>query len=179
MTRFAARLLDAGILLLLNVVINGYFAVMWWREARPWFDEVMARAQAGQSTLDAAPTERLAWISLAILVVATLIWFAYEVPSTANTGRTLGKQIMRIQVIPTEGEGQLTMGRSFRRWNPMGMSLLTLFCCWPLAFVFPILDVIFVATDRYLHQALHDRSARTYVVNALPKAPESKKEVPS
>lgn len=166
MTRLAARLLDLVFLLLVNVLVNGWLVVQWWREARPWFDEVMARYEAGESTTDVATGERFGSLGFAILFIATLLWFAYEVPSTATSGRTLGKRIMGIQVISTDGSGTLSFGRSVRRWNPLGITLLLITCCGPFAVVFAILDAVFVATDRYLHQALHDRSARTYVVTA-------------
>ncbi|MBB5870720.1 putative RDD family membrane protein YckC [Allocatelliglobosispora scoriae] len=174
--RIAARLLDVAILTVITVALNAWFVVLWWREALPWFNTMTAEAEAGRSPWEVEQPDRMVWLLYAMLLVTTLAWFAYEVPSTANTGRTLGKRIMRIQVIPIEGEGQLTMGRAFRRWNPMGTSFLLFSCCGPFAFVIPVLDVIFIATDRYLHQALHDRSAQTYVVNDPPRVPDSKKE---
>jgi len=178
--RLAARLIDAFVLLALNVAVNGWFAYLLWQDLLPYADAWAANAKnpdTATSPWDITPPERTSWLILTIVAIFTLLWFAYEVPSTANHGRTLGKRLMRIQVIPMEGEGKLTMGRSIRRWNPMGITPLLLLCCGilaPLALILPFLDNLLVVTDRYLHQALHDRSARTYVVNA-PK----KEEVPS
>ena len=53
-----------------------------------------ASAQPPQPS-HAAPSHLL----LAMLFVATALWFAYEVPAIGNTGQTLGKRLMRIKVV--------------------------------------------------------------------------------
>ena len=39
--------------------------------------------------------------------VACALWFAYEVPAVANTGQTLGKRMLGIQVVGVEGAARL------------------------------------------------------------------------
>jgi hypothetical protein len=53
----------------------------------------------------------------------------------------------------------------------MGLPTLLWSCCG-LGFVLQFIDALFVAIDRPLHQALHDKSALTVVVNVPRHGPE-------
>ena len=45
---------------------------------------------------------RSSYLILTILVVATALWFAYEVPALANSGQTLGKRLLQVKVVKIE-----------------------------------------------------------------------------
>jgi uncharacterized RDD family membrane protein YckC len=100
---------------------------------------------------------------LMMIVVTTAVWFAYEVPSSANSGQTLGKRLMRIKVVRLEADERLGFGRAMRRWSRLGLPTL-LWVCYGIGFILQLLDCLFVAIDRPLYQALHDKAAATVVV---------------
>lgn len=83
---------------------------------------------------------------------------------------------------PTAGTGTsgpaepppLGFGRSFRRWNAMGLPALA-WLCYGIGFLLQLMDIMFAVFDKRLRQALHDRSAYTAVI-ALPARPPAPKE---
>jgi uncharacterized RDD family membrane protein YckC len=161
--RLAARFIDALAVLGLNVVVNGWFIYQWWRDIAPYITEFLRRAQASQPTGDIPQPQRASGLEFAILFIGVALWFAYEVPALANTGQTLGKRLLGLKVVRVEADTPLGYGRAIRRWNPIGLPTLL----WPcgIGFVLQFMDCLFVAIDRSpLHQALHDRSAATVVV---------------
>lgn len=163
--RLLARLVDIGLVSLLNLVVNGWFAYQFWQEVAPVFSEVWRRAQVGDTSTEGLPTagEQAGNLLLAMVFIAAALWFAYEVPAVANTGQTVGKRLLRIKVVRLESPDALSFGRSFRRWNTMGFPVL-LWWCFGVGFLLQALDAMFVLIDRPLHQALHDKSAHTAVV---------------
>jgi uncharacterized RDD family membrane protein YckC len=165
--RLLARLVDIGIVLVLNVVVNGWFVYQLWLDLAPVFSEIWQRAQAGNTSAEGLPDPGDAGnLMLAIVVIAAALWFAYEVPAVANTGQTIGKRLLRIKVVRLESPDPLSFGRSFRRWNTMGFPTV-LWYCFGIGLLIQLVDAIFVVFDRPLHQALHDKSAHTTVV-AIP-----------
>jgi uncharacterized RDD family membrane protein YckC len=88
------------------------------------------------------------------------------VPSTGQTGQTLGKRLMHIRVMPLEGDHQLGGRRALRRFLPMGLPMLAWWCL--IGFVIQFIDAISPSFNRPLHLALHDIYAATVVV-ALPR----------
>jgi uncharacterized RDD family membrane protein YckC len=170
--RLLARLVDGLLLLGLNVVVNGWFVYRLWLEIEPTVTEIWRRAAVGDTSTEGIPLlgERVPDLLLTILVIATALWFAYEVPAVANTGQTPGKRLLRIKVMRMESTEPLSFGRSFRRWNTMGFPTL-LWYCFGVGLVLQLIDVLFVPFDRPLHQALHDKSAQTVVVAVPATAP--------
>ncbi|HEX6685830.1 MAG TPA: RDD family protein [Candidatus Limnocylindrales bacterium] len=165
--RFAARVIDFGALLLLNAVVNGYFVYLFMLDAVPFSQSYVNARMAG----DPAPKvpERLSTLIIVILLLAMALWFAYEVPATAQSGQTLGKRLYDIKVVRVENLEPIGFLRAWRRWNPLGGPLLLFICCGPFIVILQALDVMFVPLDRMQRMALHDRSAGTYVVQ-LPKS---------
>jgi len=157
--RFLARLVDITVVVLLNVVVNGWFAYQWWRTVEPAFRTWWSTGTADAATLP----ERASWLLYTIMFVGLALWFAYEVPAVASTGQTLGKRLVGITVMRLESPEPLGFRRSMRRWNRMGLPTLLWPCC--VGFVLQIVDNLFVAIDRPLHQAIHDKAALTVVVN--------------
>jgi len=168
--RLVARFIDIGIVLLLNIVINGWFVWQYVQEMWPTFAEIWRRSLAGDRSTEGLPMagDRANGLQIAIVLLAAAIWWAYEVPSTADTGQTVGKRVMRIKVVLVERDGHLGFGRSFRRWNTLGLPTMLWLCC--IGFLLQLIDCLYVLFDRPLRQALHDKSAQTVVV-ALPVAP--------
>jgi uncharacterized RDD family membrane protein YckC len=165
--RLAARVIDFGAVLLLNVLVNGWFVYLLLQDFVPWWQSAM------NALVENAPTpkmpERVGTLLLVITFLAMALWFAYEVPATAQTGQTLGKRLYDIKVVRVENLEPLGLLRAWRRWNPLGAPLFLFVCCGPFAFVLQALDVLFIPLDRMQRMALHDRTAGTYVVQ-LPKS---------
>ncbi|WJK41132.1 RDD family protein [Solwaraspora sp. WMMA2056] len=171
--RLAARLIDISVVLLLNIVINGWFVWQFVVESWPVWAEIWQRSLAGDRSTDGLPqvTERASGLQMVIILLAAAIWWAYEVPAVANTGQTLGKRLTRLKVVPVEPGGQLGFARSFRRWNTLGLPTLLWICC--VGFVLQFIDCVYLLFDRPLRQALHDKSARTVVVQLPAGVPAS------
>jgi uncharacterized RDD family membrane protein YckC len=164
--RTAARLVDIGIVFLLNVLVNGWFVYLYWLEISPPIREAWRQALAGEELSELPATgDQAGSLPLVIVIIAAALWFAYEVPAVANSGQTIGKRLLGIRVVRLEQAGPVGFGRSFRRWNPMGLPTL-LWCCG-IGFVLQIIDVVFALADRPLQQALHDKSAHTVVISVV------------
>jgi uncharacterized RDD family membrane protein YckC len=171
-SRFVARIVDVLAVLLLCVIANAWFAVQFWRGFAPYITEAWRRVMAGDSNTEGLPTpaESTGTLLLMMLVATTAVWFAYEVPGSANSGQTLGKRLLGIKVVRVESEERLGFGRAFRRWGRLGLPTL-LWSCWGIGFLLQIIDCLFVAIDRPLRQALHDKAANTVVVRVPHLAP--------
>jgi uncharacterized RDD family membrane protein YckC len=165
-TRFMARLVDILILGALSVVANGYFAYQWWVKMEPTI-----RAMADQGVFFnpnaegvPSPPGSATTLEFTILLVTMALWFAYEVPAIANRGQTLGKRLFAVKVVRIESTEPIGFRRAWRRWNPLGLPTLFWPCCG-IGFLMQLVDCLFVAIDRPLRQAIHDKSAGTVVVD--------------
>ena len=167
--RLVARLIDIAAVLLLNVVVNGWFAYQWAKEFAPFYRDAIDRINAGGSAFDSqASSPRLEGLLWAMLITCTLVWLAYEAPAIAGSGQTLGKRIMRIKVVAVENTEPLGFGRAFMRWARLGL-WTPAWGCLGFGFLMQFIDSISPAFDPLLRQASHDKRARTVVV-ALPPA---------
>jgi uncharacterized RDD family membrane protein YckC len=164
--RLVARMLDILAVLLLNVVVNGYFAYEWAKEFAPLYRDALNAVQNGRSAFDSVqPTGRMEGLFWAMLIIATLLWLVYEAPAIASSGQTLGKRIMRIRVVAVESTEPLGFGRAFGRWAQLGLWTPAWNC--GIGFIIQFIDAISPVFDPKLRQAFHDKTARTVVV-ALP-----------
>ncbi|MFJ6196021.1 RDD family protein [Micromonospora sp. NPDC092111] len=163
--RLLARLIDFGAVFLLNAVVNGWFVWRYVEETAPYLREAGRRALAGDSSREGLPEigEQVNGLRIAILVIATALWFAYEVPSMASGGQTLGKRLLRIRAVPVEADQPLGFGRATRRWSTLGMPTLLWFCCG-FGLLLQFVDAVSALFDHPLRQALHDKRAQTVVV---------------
>lgn len=162
--RFLARLIDIAAVLVLNLIVTSYLIYLWIQETAPYWRAAWQDSQTG--TISGGPTmssrgSQLLWV-ITLLIMAT--WAAYEVPAIGNSGQTLGKRIMGIQVIPLEGIHRLGYWRAFRRWTTLGLPVLLWTCL--IGFVFQFIDCLSPLINRPLRMALHDRSAGTVCVVA-------------
>lgn len=160
--RFMARLVDVLVVLVLASIANVWFAIEFWRNFQP----LITWAMRQPVDFDAVPatTERAFEMMILMGVVLTAVWFAYEVPASANSGQTLGKRIFGIRVVREEADERLGFGRSFRRWFRLAWPTPFWVACYGLPILLQIVDCLFVVIDRRAHQALHDRISRTLVV---------------
>jgi len=170
--RLVARLIDISIVFLLNVLVNGWFVWRFVQEIEPISREINRwLASGGTGPLTVPQASRQAdWLQVVILLIAVALWFAYEVPSVANTGQTFGKRVMGIKVVPVSETERVSFGRSFRRWNMLGLPVFLWSCCG-IGFLIQLLDCGLPAIDRPLRQALHDKRAQTVVVQLARTAP--------
>ncbi|MEO3817438.1 RDD family protein [Plantactinospora sp. B24E8] len=167
--RLVARLIDISIVFLLNVVVNGWFVWRFVQEIEPLSQELSRRWLNGEASTANLPqaSPQADGLQVVILLIAVALWFAYEVPSVANSGQTLGKRLMGIKVVPVTETEQLGFGRSFRRWNMLGLPVFLWSCCG-IGFLIQLLDCGLAVFDRPLRQTLHDKRAMTVVVQ-LPR----------
>jgi uncharacterized RDD family membrane protein YckC len=166
-SRFMARFVDTLAVVVLAAVANIWFAREFWRNFQPVLDAALANPSAdawstpnGQRTLEMASL---------MLLVLTAVWFAYEVPSSANSGQTLGKRIFGIKVVRLETDERLGFGRSFRRWFRAAWPTPFWIACIGVPILLQAIDCIYGAFDRPAHQTLHDKVANTVVVQ-VPRA---------
>ena len=164
--RLVARLIDILAVLLLNVVVNGWFVYQWAKEFVPMYRATLDEMANGGSAWDVQASGRMDALLWAILIVATLLWLAYEAPSIASSGQTLGKRHMRIKVVPVENTKPLGFGRAFGRWARLGL-WTPAWGCAGIGFVLQLIDCLSPVFDQKLRQAFHDKTARTVVI-ALP-----------
>jgi uncharacterized RDD family membrane protein YckC len=168
--RLIARLIDFGIVFLLNAVVNGWFVWRYIEEISPYLREAVRRGLAGDSSTQGLPQpgEQTGGLQVVILLIATALWFAYEVPSMASGGQTFGKRVMRVRAVPVEADQPLGFGRALRRWSTLGLPTLLWYCCG-LGLLLQFVDAVSPLFDHPLRQALHDKRAQTVVVQ-LPRA---------
>ncbi|NLU77320.1 DUF2510 domain-containing protein [Micromonospora sp. HNM0581] len=176
--RLAARLIDFGVVLLLNALVNGWFVWRYVQELSAPLDEFWRRVQAQDRTTDPLPAagDQAGALVVTILLIATSLWLAYEVPSMAASGQTFGKRLLRVRAVPVEMDAPLGFGRALRRWNTLGLPTLLWYCCG-LGLLLQLIDALSPLFDHPLRQALHDKRAQTVVVR-LPRTPDDRTDPP-
>jgi len=159
--------------LLLNVVVNGWFAYQYWQETAPQLSDAIARTMTGEKVEPLTASSRQAYLEIVIVVLAAALWFAYEVPAIAGSGQTLGKRLMRIKVMRMESTEAIGFGRAIRRWNLLGLWTFLWYCL--IGFLIQLAVSLSPVFDWPLHRGIHDRSAATVVVR-LPRAEDPAKD---
>ncbi|GHJ46396.1 hypothetical protein Cs7R123_37380 [Catellatospora sp. TT07R-123] len=97
-------------------------------------------------------------VMIAIVGVLLLFTYLYYVEYQLRTnGRTLGKKLMKLQVVPVDPTQPLTRGDLAKRWGIQYVAA---------AFVpfLSYLDGLWQLWDKPLQQCLHDKVAKTVVV---------------
>ncbi|MFI7076982.1 RDD family protein [Micromonospora sp. NPDC049903] len=172
--RFGARLIDFGIVFLLNVFVNGIFVYWLVQEYATPLNEFWRRVEAQDRTTDPLPPagDQAGSLVVVILLLATALWLAYEVPAMAANGQTFGKRLLRVKAVPVEADAPLGFARALRRWNTLGLPTLLWYCCG-LGLLLQLIDALSPLFDHPLRQALHDKRAQTVVVQ-LPRTPDDR-----
>jgi len=163
-SRLAARLIDIAALILLNVLVNGYFFVQFYQEVQPMANAIAEALLNGQAAPDLVISDKARRIELIMTLISIGLWFAYEVPGTANNGQTLGKRLLGIKVARLDAHA-ITFWQSIRRWFIVALPAIIGACGWPLA----IIDYLWCTWDRPAQQCLHDKAVQTVVVLAPAK----------
>ena len=166
--RFAARMVDIGMVLLLNVFVNGWFVYRYVQEIWPYIQVTWARTQAGQSLEDVPGRRTSDSLAFTITLIAAGLWFAYEVPARRQH-RPDARQAavgLKVRHASTATRRSASAGRSGAGTCSVCATLL--WTCCGSASLFQFIDCCLVAVDQPLHQALHDKSAATVVVAPTP-----------
>ncbi|MEV0152660.1 RDD family protein [Micromonospora sp. NPDC050686] len=171
-SRLGARLIDFGIVFLLNALVNGWFVWRYLEELSPLLREAQRRVQSQERSTEPLPPpgEQSGMLLVVILLIAAALWLAYEVPSMAATGQTFGKRLTGVRAVPIEADQPLGFGRALRRWSTLGLPTLLWYCCG-LGLVLQFVDAVSPLFDHPLRQALHDKRALTVVVQVPRNAP--------
>ncbi|WFE95093.1 RDD family protein [Micromonospora sp. WMMD987] len=92
-----------------------------------------------------------------IFVVAFALSYVYQVEMMYKTGQTIGKRVMKIQVVPLDPAATLTRTVAAKRWAAaqIGGAVIP---------VFSYLDGLWQLWDKPWQQCLHDKFAGTIVV---------------
>jgi uncharacterized RDD family membrane protein YckC len=168
--RLVARIIDIGVLAVLNLVVNGWFLWQYAVEIAPAFEAWQSYLTRQTTEVPDQGSARAGYLRIVIILITAALWLAYEVPAVANTGQTLGKRVLGIRVVRVEEAGPIGFGRSLRRWNTLGLPTLLWPCCG-IGFVLQFVDAVYLLADRPLMQSLHDKSARTVVVRLAGPVP--------
>ncbi|RIV32636.1 RDD family protein [Micromonospora radicis] len=176
--RLTARLIDFAILFTLIGVVTYWFVKRLVAETAPFTDEFVRRVQEQDRTTEPLPAmgEQTGALIVVILLIATMLWLAYEVPAMASSGQTFGKRLVGVKAVPVEADKPLGFGRALRRWNTLGLPTLLWYCCG-LGLVLQLIDALSPLFDHPLRQALHDKRAQTVVVK-VPRTATDRTEPP-
>lgn len=98
-------------------------------------------------------------------LVAGVVAFLYYVLQHGRWGQTLGKRVMSLRVVRADDAGPISYGQA--AWRLLFAYLVSLATCG----VGGLIDVAWILWDRR-RQALHDKVARTVVVQAEPGMPD-------
>ncbi|CCH21766.1 RDD family protein [Micromonospora lupini] len=175
--RLVARLIDFGVVFALNVLVNGWFVWRWLDELMPYWREAFRRGMEGNTSTEGMPpiSEQTGLLQVVIVVIATALWLAYEVPAMAASGQTIGKRVMRIRAVPIAADQPLGFGRALSRWTTLGLPTLLWYCAG-LGLLLQLVDSLSPLFDHPLRRALHDKRAQTVVVEVpaqtTPPAPD-------
>jgi uncharacterized RDD family membrane protein YckC len=104
----------------------------------------------------AGPSPDGTGVMLVAIVATFLVYLLYEVVLVAVWGRTLGKQMMGLEVVRADDDGRPGLWRSFLRNLVPTVLLVAFFPLYPVPYV-----AAAVAKD---HRWPHDRLAGTRVV---------------
>jgi uncharacterized RDD family membrane protein YckC len=92
-----------------------------------------------------------------VIVFGLAISYLYSVEVMHRSGQTLGKRILKIQVIPLDPNLRLTRTMAVKRWA-------TEFLPGAFVAIYALLDGLWQLWDRPFQQTLHDKAAQTIVV---------------
>ncbi|MEV4824683.1 RDD family protein [Micromonospora sp. NPDC049274] len=163
--RLVARLIDFGLVFALNVLVNGWFVWRWLDELMPYWREAFRRGMEGNTSSEGMPpiSEQTGLLQVVIVLIATALWLAYEVPAMAASGQTIGKRLMRIRAVPLSADQPLGFGRALNRWTTLGLPTLLWYCAG-LGLLLQLVDSLSPLFDHPLRRAFHDKRAQTVVV---------------
>jgi len=96
-----------------------------------------------------------------IALFAILLRYVYEVEMMYRSGQTVGKRVMKLQVIPIDPAQRLTRGSATVRFLVSGV-------VGAVVPMFSLLDGLWQLWDKPFLQTLHDKAAQTVVIKLFP-----------
>ncbi len=155
-TRLLAYMIDSAVgSAVLMVIFVPIFVVVFFDFARTAADNPYATPDIGGFTT------RFLLVELALIVLALVGYYVYHVEVMHRTGQTLGKKLMKLQVVPIEPGARLTRGRAARRY------LVEIVAAMFVPF-FGLLNGLWQLRDKPYQQTLHDKAAQTVVIKVAP-----------
>ncbi|MFI0420159.1 RDD family protein [Spongiactinospora sp. 9N601] len=151
--RMAARIIDAVPFVVLYYILFAVFSALFGPA-----DVIAAAAVDGARAHTSLP-RLIAWL------ISGAAFAVYDVVLHSRYGRTLGKHVLRIRLIPAGG-GVLTTAALAKRaaMLPGPMAAMDIAVLNLLAGVFLFVVGLFILVDKPSQQGLHDKVAGTMVV---------------
>jgi uncharacterized RDD family membrane protein YckC len=151
--RALAYIIDALILGLINLIISiPVYVVVLFFVLDP------AQLESGDPFDILLP---LIGIAFGVLAFSLLITYVYEVEMMFRTGQTIGKRVMKIQIVPIDPARTLTRQMAFKRYL-VGHVATTFIPA------FTWIDGLWQLWDKPYQQCLHDKFAETVVIKLNP-----------
>ncbi|MBT8228058.1 MAG: RDD family protein [Dactylosporangium sp.] len=150
--RLLARLLDG--------VIVGVASLVLMVPLFLWISVAIVDSVESTSPNGLALALNIIGIYLGVLLLSLLMSYIYEVEMVFRTGQTIGKRVMKLQIVPV-GNETMDRGMVARRWlaAQLGGVLIPGFA-W--------VDGLWQLWDQPWKQCLHDKFAKTVVVRHDP-----------
>jgi uncharacterized RDD family membrane protein YckC len=167
--RLLAYLIDYAILFAVSLVILVPIIIAQFSIMVGPMDDFERRIQAGEN-----PTFSEVWGELfgsvigpllglyaAMILLLLLIQYVYHVELMFRSGQTVGKRVMKLQVVTLDPAGSVTRAVATKRWLVESVAATFI-----PGFVY--LDGLWQLWDKPYRQCLHDKFAVTTVVKVSP-----------
>ncbi|MET0495805.1 MAG: RDD family protein [Actinoplanes sp.] len=162
-TRLLAYLIDSALLSAIAMVVFVPVVVIVMFRVMPDFasssDPYETQSQINAAMGDAFVTFLL--LELGFVVALLIAYYFYYVEMMYRRGQTLGKKLMKLQVIPLDPAATLTRGMAAKRYLVEFVGGTTV----PFLFY---LDGLWQLWDKPYQQTLHDKFAKTVVIKVAP-----------
>ena len=136
--------------------------------ALPWFRDLthdLERANSGDDeavgTAVGGFVLLICGLNVVLFGLGAIATYVYEVEMMFRSGQTVGKRVMKIQVVPLNPGVTLTRRMATKRWLVGNVATIVV----PL---FSYLDGLWQLWDKPFRQCLHDKFAETTVVKPQP-----------
>ncbi len=153
--RLLAVLIDGAVLIAASMVFIVPAFLVFFRMVLP----DLTTTADGRPTSDPFTNFLIPMLALqgVIFVVVFALSYVYQVEMMFKTGQTVGKRVMRIQVVPLDPAATLNRTAAAKRWAAaqIGGAVIP---------VFSYLDGLWQLWDKPWQQCLHDKFAGTIVV---------------
>ena len=169
--RLFAYIIDNVILSALTVALSWTWLHPWVTTFMNWYDDLLDAAEAGRS--QPPIPQSLYQVPWQVPVIAAVLYLVYEVALVAWRGQTIGHLICGIRVRGAGSSAKPGFNAAVLRAVVKGANIITSVVPFlgSLGLVFGLVDGLVPLGDRHA-QSIHDKAAKTYVVNSrAPKPP--------
>lgn len=176
--RLLAYIFDNILLSIVAVAVSWSWLHPWVTTITHWYDDLFAAARAGRPQ---PPIPNAVYnVPWQFPLIALLLYLAYEIVLVAWRGQTLGHLIFGVRVRGAESTAKPDLRAAVIRSVVKGVSNITSLVPFvaSLGSVFTLIDGLVPLGDNSA-QSLHDKAAKTYVVNTRArKTPQGGGRVP-